>query len=186
MSGPAVLRAAVALLRRRPGAAYAAAAVATAVNTVPDVLRQVLVWDDPGLAHALLVDVVGFLTGLAAQLWVTGALAALPAGDRPAWRGALARGTALALAAVRRAPGTVLAGVVTGGAVSALITLPASSAALGFGSVLGPLGAPPVGAFAVAAISDAVASWVTLPYLAVVLALAGGVRGRAGAGREVR
>jgi len=36
--------AALGLLRRHPGPALAA--VATAVNTVPDVLRQVLVWDD--------------------------------------------------------------------------------------------------------------------------------------------
>jgi hypothetical protein len=187
VTGPrAVLAAALSLLRRRPGAAWAAAAVATAVNTVPDVLRQLLVWDDPALGHALLVDVVGFLTGLTAQLWVTGALAALPAGDPPAWRGALPRGVALAWSAVRGSPRTVLAGVLTGGAASALITLPASSAALGFGHVLGPLGGPPVPAFALAAVSDAVASWVTLPYLALVLVLAGtrgGVRRGAGPGR---
>jgi hypothetical protein len=173
------------LLGRRAAPAYAAAAVATLVNTVPDVLRQVLVWDDPSRVHALLVDVVGFLTGLAAQLWVTGAVARLATGGRGTWRGALPRGTALAWRAVRHAPGAVLAGVVLGGAVSAVLTLPASVAALGSGSVLGPLGAPPVGAFAVAAVSDAVASCVTLPFLALVLALAGG-SARPPAGRSAR
>jgi hypothetical protein len=167
--------AALRLLGRRAGPAYFAAAAATLVNTVPDVLRQVLVWDDPSRGHALLVDVVGFLTGLAAQLWVTGAVAGLSEGSsRGTWRGALPRGAALAWQAVRRSPATVLAGVVLGGAVSAVLTLPASVAALGFGHVLGPLGAPSAGAFAVAAVSDAVASCVTLPFLGLVLALAGG------------
>jgi hypothetical protein len=83
--------------------------------------------------------------------------------------------------AVRRAPAAVLGGVVLGGAVSAVLTLPASVGALGFRHVLGPLGAPSVGAFTVAAVSDAVASCVTLPFLALVLALAGGsARPRAG------
>jgi hypothetical protein len=179
------VRAVLRLLGRRAGPAYAAAAVATLANTVPDVLRQVLVWRDPSLAHALLVDVVGFLTGLAAQLWVTGAVAGLTTGGRGTWRGALPRGTALAWRAVRRSPATVLAGVVLGGAVSALLTLPASVAALGFRSVLGPLGSPPVGAFAVAAVSDVVASCATLPFLALVLALAGGSAGP-GPGRSAR
>ncbi|TNM69918.1 hypothetical protein FHN55_01620 [Streptomyces sp. NP160] len=168
--GP-VLGAALALLGRRAGAAYAAAAVATAVNTVPDVLRQVAVWDSPSRAAALAVDVLGFLTGLVAQLWLVGALSALPDGDP--WRaaGALRRGVRLSVTAVRRGPGAVLAGVLTGGAVSALVTLPASVAALGWRSVLGPLGDPPVGAFTVAAVSDVVASALTLPYLALVVVL---------------
>ena len=169
-----VVRDALRLLGRHAGPAYAAAAVATLVNTVPDVARQALVWDDPSRGHALLVDVVGFLTGLVAQLWVTGAVAGLAAGDRGSWRGALSRGTALAWRAVRRSPTTVLAGVVLGGGVSAVLTLPASIAALGFGHVLGPLGAPSVGAFAVAALSDVVASCATLPFLGLVLALTGG------------
>jgi hypothetical protein len=175
-----VLRPALALLRRRAGTAYAAAGVATAVNTVPDVLRQVAVWSSPSQTAALVVDVVGFLTGLVAQVWVVGALVALP--DGGPWRaaGALRRGVRLSVGAVRRAPGTVLAGVVTGGAVSALVTLPASVAALGWRSVLGPLGDPPVGAFAVAAASDVVASALTLPYLALVVVLAA----RAGTGRR--
>lgn len=165
------LSTALRLLRRYAPAAFVASVIATAVNTVPDVLRQVLVWDDPRLWAALAVDVVGFLTALVAQLWVTGAVAGLVDGGRLTLAGALGRGTALAVRAVRRAPGTVLAGVVTGGAVSALLTLPASIAALGADRVLGPLDSPDVGAFAVATVSDFVASAVTLPYLALVLVL---------------
>lgn len=172
MTGTApLLRSALSLLRRRGGAAYAAALLATAVNTVPDVLRQVAVWSSPSQTAALVVDVVGFLTALVAQVWVVGAVAALP--DGGPWRaaGALRRGVGLSAAAVRRAPLAVAAGVVSGGAVSALVTLPASVAALGWRSVLGPLGDPPVGAFAVAAASDVVASALTLPYLALVVVL---------------
>jgi hypothetical protein len=168
------VRQALHLLRRHARAAYLVALAATLVNTVPDVLRQVLVWDDPSRAAALAVDVVGFGTGLLAQLWVTGALAALPAGERPVLSGALGRGTRLAVRAVRLAPLTVLAGVVLGGAVSALLTVPASVAALGFDRVLGPLDAPGAGAFAVAAVSDVVASAVTLPFLALVVVLVAG------------
>ena len=177
MSGPAALgtaREALRLLARHAPAAYGVALLATAVNTVPDVLRQVLVWDDPRYPAALAVDVVGFLTGLVAQLWVTGALAALPAGGRPERGGALRRGSGLAWTAVRTAPGTVLTGVVFGGTVSALLTLPPSIAALGLTRVVGPLDDPGVGAFAVAAISDVVASAVTLPFLALVVVLAAG------------
>ena len=170
------VREALLLLRRHARAAYVVALAATLVNLVPDVLRQVLVWDDPHLAAALAVDAVGFGTGLLAQLWVTGALAALPAGERPVLSGALGRGARLAVQAVRRAPGTVFAGVVLGGAVSALLTIPASVAALGFDRVLGPLDAPGVGAFAVAAVSDVVASAVTLPFLALVVVLVAGRR----------
>lgn len=174
MSGAAqTVGAALRLLRRHWRAAYLAAAAATAVNTVPDVLRHVLVWDDPSLARALVVDALGFATGLVAQVWVTGALAGLVAGGRLTPRGALRRGAALAGSAVRTAPGTVLAGVVVGGSVSALVTLPASIAALGWRQVLGPLGDPGVGPFAVAAVSDAVATCLTLPVLALVLVLAG-------------
>jgi hypothetical protein len=172
----AVLGSALALLRRHWRAAYLASLAATLVNTVPDVLRQLLVWDDPRLLTALAVDVVGFGTALVAQLWVTGALAGLPDGGRLAPAGALPRGAGLAWRAVRRAPGTVLAGVVGGGAVSALLTIPASVAALGWHRVLGPLDSPSAGAFAVATVSDLVASAVTLPFLAFVLALAGAGR----------
>ena len=168
------VREALALLLRHGRAAYLVALAATLVNTVPDVLRQVLVWDDPHVAAALAVDVVGFGTGLIAQLWVTGALAPLPAGERPMPSGALGRGARLAVRAVRLSPLTVLAGVVLGGAVSALLTIPASVAALGFDRVLGPLDAPGVGAFAVAAVSDVVASAVTLPFLALVVVLVAG------------
>ncbi|WP_164701962.1 hypothetical protein [Modestobacter sp. KNN46-3] len=179
------LATALRLLRRHAPAAFLASVLATAVNTVPDVLRQGLVWDDPRLWAALAVDVVGFLTALVAQLWVTGALAGLLDRGRLTLAGALRRGTGLAVRAVRRAPGTVLAGVVTGGAVSALLTLPASTAALGADRVLGPLDSPDVGAFAVATVSDFVASAATLPYLAFVLvSVATGFRaGRPGTSR---
>ena len=180
-----VLRAAVTLLRRHWRVAYLTSLVATLVNTVPDVLRQVLVWDDPRVAAAVAVDVLGFTTALIAQLWVTGALADLPGTGRPAPGGALRRGTGLARRAVRTAPATVLGGVVCGGAVSALLTVPASVAALGWDRVLGPLDAPGVGAFTVATVSDLVASAVTLPFLALVLVLtaAGGRLSAAPAGQ---
>ncbi|MGY1856952.1 hypothetical protein [Modestobacter sp. SYSU DS0290] len=169
----ATLGAALRLLARRWRAAYLAALVAASVNAVPDVLRQVLVWDDPRYAAALAVDVVGFSTALIAQLWVTGAVAGLPDGGPLRLGGALGRGTRTALAAVRRAPLTVLAGVVAGGAVSALLTVPASVAALGLDRVIGPLDSPGVVPFAVATVSDWVASTATLPFLAVVLVLVG-------------
>lgn len=170
------VRTALGLLRRHWRPAYLAAVAATLVNTVPDVGRQLLVWDDPRVWTAVLVDVVGFLTALVAQLWVTGAVAGLPEGGRLRVAGALRRGTGLAWAAVRTAPGTVATGVALGGAVSALLTVPASVAAIRLSSVLGPLVSPPAGGFAVAAISDVVASAVTLPFLALVLVLAGGRR----------
>ena len=175
MSAPLdTVRQALHLLRRHARAAYLVALAATLVNLVPDVLRQVLVWDDPHVAAALAVDVVGFGTGLLAQLWVTGALAPLPAGERPVLPGALGRGVRLAVRAVRSAPLTVLTGVVLGGAVSALLTVPASVAALGLSRVLGPLDSPGVGAFTVATVSDVVASAVTLPFLALVVVLVAG------------
>ena len=125
----------------------------------------------PGVG-SLFVDVVGFSTGVLAQLWVTGALAAVPGDGRLRPRAALPRGAGLAWAAVRSAPGTVATGVVLGGAVSALLTLPASVAAIGLHRVVGPLDRPPVGSFALASLSDVVASVVTLPFLALVLVLA--------------
>ncbi len=175
MTGPAsVVRDALRLLGQHARTVYLASAAVTLVNTVPDVVRQVLVWDDPRIASAVLVDVIGFLTALAAQLWLTGAVSGLPAGRGLDPRGALRRGTALARRAAVRAPRTVLTGVVLGGGVSALVTIPASAAALGLGRVLGPLDDPPVGGFLVATVSDAVASWLTLPFLALVLVLAAG------------
>ena len=170
------VRAALAVLRRHWRPAYLAALAATLVNTLPDVVRQLLVRDDPDVAAAVLVDVVGFATGLLAQLWVTGAVGALPAGGGLTPAGALRRGAGTAWRALRGAPGTVALGVVLGGAVSALLTVPASVAALGLDGVLGPLGSPGAGAFAVATGSDLVASVVTLPFLAVVLVLAAGRR----------
>lgn len=160
------------MLGRRWRAAYLVSAAVTLVNTVPDVVRQLLVWDDPSAGHALLVDVVGFLTALVAQLWLTGALAGLPGGGSVRTRGALRRGTALAWTAVRTAPAAAAAGVVAGGGVSVLVTLPASVAAIGWHRVLGPLDAPSAGGFVVATASDAVASWLTLPFLALVWAVA--------------
>ena len=184
-SVPGVLRGAVQLLRRHARVAFLTSLAATLVNTVPDVLRQVLVWDDPRVAAAVAVDVLGFATALVAQLWVTGALAELPGTGRSAPAGALRRGTGLAWRAVRTSPAAVLAGVVCGGAVSALLTVPASVAALGLDRVLGPLDAPGVGAFTVATVSDLVASAVTLPFLALVLVLtaAGGRLSPAPAGK---
>lgn len=180
MTAPArplpVVRTALRLLGRHWRTAYLAAIGATLVNTVPDVVRQVLVWDDPRVPAAVLSDVVGFLTALVAQLWVTGVLAGLPEGGPARIAGALRRGTRVAWTAVRRAPATVATGVVLGGAVSALLTVPASVAAIGLTRVLGPLDAPAPGDFAVAAVSDVVASAVTLPFLALVLAVAGGSR----------
>jgi hypothetical protein len=165
---------ALALLRRHAGRVYAVSLAVTLVNTVPDVLRQLLVYRDPGRGHALLVDVVGFGTGLLAQLWLTGALTGLPGDGRVRPRGALGRGTATAVRAVRTDPAAVLAGVVLGGAVSACLTLPPSIAALGLDGVLGPLDAPSAAAFTVATVSDVVASAVTLPFLALVLVLTAG------------
>ena len=177
MTAPApVVGTALRLLRRHAGVVYAASAAVTVVNTVPDVVRQVLVWDDPSAGAAVLVDVVGFLTALVAQLWLTGAVADVPVRGGLRRGRALRRGTATAWQATRRAPATVLAGIVLGGGVSALLTIPASVAALGWRRVLGPLDAPPVGDFVVATASDAVASWVTLPFLALVLVLAAQVR----------
>lgn len=170
MSG--ALAGALRLLARHWRRVYLASVAVTLVNTVPDVVRQVLVWDDPSAVSAAVVDVVGFLTGLVTQVWLTGALVRIPDGGPVRAGGALRRGAGVAVAAVRAAPGTVLAGVVVGGGVSALVTLPASIAALGWHSVLGPLGAPAVGDFALAALSDVVASALTLPFLALVLVLA--------------
>ncbi|SDD51044.1 hypothetical protein SAMN05660690_4445 [Geodermatophilus telluris] len=185
MSPGAAVRGALALLRRHAGRVYAVSLAVTLVNTVPDVLRQLLVYDDPSVAHALLVDAVGFGTGLLAQLWLTGALTGLPDDGRVRPRGALVRGTATALRAVRTSPAAVLAGVVLGGGVSALVTIPPSVAALGVDGVLGPLDAPSAAAFTVATVSDVVASALTLPFLALVLVLvAGSTRQFAGKGRS--
>ena len=181
-AGSAV-RQALDLLRRHAGRVYAVALAVTLVNTVPDVLRQLLVYDDPGRGAALAVDVVGFATGLLAQLWLTGALTGLPGNGRVRPRGALGRGTATALRAVRTSPAAVLAGVVLGGAVSACLTLPPSVAALGLDGVLGPLDSPSAAAFTVATLSDVVASAVTLPFLALVLVVTAGSAERS-AGRS--
>ncbi len=184
MSAGAVVGAALELLRRHAGRVYAVSLAVTLVNTVPDVLRQLLVYRDPGRGAALLVDVVGFATGLLAQLWLTGALTGLPGDGRVRPRSALGRGLATAVRAVRTSPAAVLAGVVLGGAVSACLTLPPSIAALGLDGVLGPLDAPSAAAFTVATLSDVVASWLTLPFLALVLVVtAGSTRQFTGKGR---
>jgi len=64
VSAAGTARAALAVLARHPLPAYLAALLATAVNTVPDVVRQLLVYDSPSVAAALLVDVVGLATAL--------------------------------------------------------------------------------------------------------------------------
>ena len=128
---------------------------------VPDLLRQLPVRADPSRLHALLVDVVGVLTATAVQV----ALIGLLAGRRPALR----EGAALLAEALRRRPGTVLAGLVLVGLVSALLTLVPSVALLGFGQVLGPLQDPPLSDLLLAQLSDVVATALTATYFAVLV-----------------
>jgi len=128
---------------------------------VPDLLRQLPVRADPSRLHALLVDVVGVLTATAVQV----ALIGLLAGRRPALR----EGAALLAEALRRRPGTVLAGLVLAGLVSALLTLVPSVALLGFGQVLGPLQDPPLSDLLLAQLSDVVATALTATYFAVLV-----------------
>ena len=155
------MRSALTLLGRHWRPAYPAAIAATAVNTVLDVVRRLLVRDVARWLTALLVDAVGFLTGLLAQLWVSGA--ALPADGPLLPGGAMRRGADLAGPPSVRTPGTVAAGVLLGGAASALLTVPASVIAVGLPRVVGSLDQPPAGGFAVAPVSDAVASVGTSP-----------------------
>ena len=144
--------------------AYAVGLVAALALAVPDLGRQLLVRDDPSQLHALLVDVVGVLSAALVQVALVGGAAGAPG---RAW---LATGTRLVLQAVRERPAVVLAGLVAAGAVSALLTVPASVAALGVHQVIGPLHGPPISALVVAQLSDVVATAVTAPYFAVLVA----------------
>ncbi len=134
--------------------------VAATLLGVPDLLRQLPVRDDPSYAHALLVDVVGVLSAGVVQVALIGMLAGLP------W---LSGGARLLLVAVRRSPGTVLAGLVAAGGVSALLTLVPSVLLLGLDQVLGPLQDPPLRDLLLAQVSDVVATALTAPYFAVLV-----------------
>ncbi len=138
--------------------------IALALLLVPlDLGRQLLVRDDPSRLHALLVDVLGVATATIGQLALVGALAGTS--------GWLSGGTRLTLAALRRQPKGFLTGLVAAGAVSALLTVPASVAALSVSQVIGPLDSPSVGALLVATASDALGTAVTAPYFAVLVGL---------------
>ena len=143
--------------------AYATALVAALLLAVPDLGRQLLVRDDPSRLHALLVDVVGVLSAAVVQLALVGLL-----NGRQRW---LRHGTGIVLDALRIRPGTLLLGLVAAGAVSAVLTLPVSVAALGAGQVLGPLRDPSLGALLVAQASDVVATAVTGAWFAVFAGL---------------
>ena len=144
--------------------AFAVGLVAALLLAVPDFLRQLPVRNDPSYAHALLVDVVGVLSAALVQLALVGAAA----GARPG--GWLPTGVRLALAGLRDFPLVVVGGLVCAGAVSAVLTLPVSIAALGAQQVIGPLHGPPISALLVAQASDVVATAVTAPYFAVLVA----------------
>lgn len=148
-------------IRRTRPRSYALGLAAALLLAVADLGRQLPVREDPSRWHALLVDAVGVLTAAVVQVALVGLLA-----GRRRW---LRDGAGLLLDAVRMRPGTVLAGLVSAGAVSASITLPASLAALGFSQVLGPLRDPPLSALLVAQASDVVATAVTAPWFAVLV-----------------
>ncbi len=131
---------------------------------VPDLLRQLPVRDDPSYPHALLVDVVGVLTAAVLQVALIGLLNG----------GSAASGVGLLLTAVRRSPGTVLAGLALAGSVSALLTLVPSVALLGPGQVLGPLQDPPLRTLLLAQASDVVATAVTAPWFALLVGVLSG------------
>ena len=135
--------------------------LAALLLAVPDLLRQLPVRADPSRLHALGVDVIGVVTAAAVQL----ALVGLLAGRRPALRS----GVALLLAALRRRPAAVLAGLVLSGLVSAVLTLVPSVALLGAGQVLGPLRDPPLRDLVLAQASDVVATALTATYFAVLV-----------------
>lgn len=150
---------------------FAVGVVAALLLAVPDLGRQLLVRDDPSYPHALLVDVVGFVSAALVQVALVGGAAHAP-GRR--W---LTTGLRLVLAGLRQRPAVLVSGLVCAGAVSALLTLPASVAALGAGQVIGPLHGPPLSALLVAGASDALATAVTAPYFAVlVVSLTGPAR----------
>ena len=166
------LRHALRLVLGRQRRAFAAGLAAALLLAVPDLGRQLLVRDDPSYAHALLVDVVGVLTAALVQLALVGLVAGEPA------RRWLTGGVRLLLVALRERPVVVLAGLVCAGAVSALLTVPASVAALGVQQVIGPLTGPPISALLLAQASDVVATAVTAPYFAVLVATSAGAPAR--------
>ena len=144
--------------------AYAVGLLAALLLAVPDFCRQLPVRNDPSYAHALVVDVIGFVSAALVQL----ALVGVAAGARPGrW---LPTGVRLALAGLRDHPLVILGGLVCAGAVSAVLTLPVSVAALGVRQVIGPLHGPSIAALLVAQASDVVATAVTAPYFAVLVA----------------
>lgn len=160
------LRATLDALFGRRRAAFLGGLTLALVLAPLDLGRQLLVRDDPSRLHALLVDVIGVLTATVGQLALVGALS-----GRRRW---LSGGTRLTLEALRRRPVALLAGLVAAGAVSAVLTLPASVAVLSVGQVVGPLQDPSLGAFAIATLSDAVGTAVTAPYFALLVGLLAG------------
>ncbi|MCW2777156.1 MAG: hypothetical protein JWN17_881 [Frankiales bacterium] len=159
-------------LRRSRPRDYAVGLLAAALLGVPDLLRQLPVRDDPSRWHALLVDVVGVLSAAVVQLALVGVLNGVGA----------AGGLRLVLDALRRRPGTVVAGLAAAGTVSALLTLVPSVALLGYGQVLGPLHDPPLSRLVLAQVSDVVATAVTAPWFAVLVGVVTGRRGPRPAG----
>ena len=77
----------------------------------------------------------------------------------------LRHGTGIVLDALRIRPRTLLLGLVAAGAVSAVLTLPVSVAALGASQVLGPLRDASLGALLVEQASDVVATAVTAAWI---------------------
>ncbi|MCW2607046.1 MAG: hypothetical protein JWO60_1739 [Frankiales bacterium] len=148
-------------LRRYTARAFGLGLLLSLLLAVPDLLRQLPVRDDPSSLHALLVDAVGVLSAAVVQVALVGLLAG---------RGARS-GPGLLLAALRRSPGVVVAGMAAAGAVSALLTLLPSVLLLGYGQVLGPLQDPPLRDLVLAQLSDVVATAVTAPYFALLVGL---------------
>lgn len=136
--------------------------LAALLLAVPDLLRQLPVRDGSGgRAGALVVDALGVLSATVVQVAVVGIVAGVPA---------LRGGAALVLRALHERPGALLTGLVVIGAASALITLPVSVAALGAAQVLGPLEGPTVTALLVAQTSDVLATALTAPWFALLVA----------------
>ena len=145
----------------RPGA-FVLGLCGALLLAVPDLLRQLPVRDGQGgWPASLLVDVVGVLTAAAVQLALVGLVNGAGA----------AAGPGLVLAALRRRPGVVVAGLAAAGLVSALLTLVPSVALLGFRQVLGPLEGPPLSHLLLAQASDVVATAVTAPWFGVLVGL---------------
>lgn len=158
---PGVLLSALRAYAVRPGA-FALGLAGALLLAVPDLLRQLPVRDGQGgLPAALLVDVVGVLTAAVVQLALVGLVNGTGARSGPG----------LVLAALRRRPGLVVAGLAAAGSVSALLTLLPSVALLGFGQVLGPLEGPPLSDLLLAQASDVLATAVTAPWFGLLVGL---------------